>query len=346
MKLFKKALALIMVMVMALSLAACGDNSWVYKHGDTTITSGVYLAYLMDSYSEIAASEELDPEKSLFSQILEDGTKVEDKMISITDDNIKKILYSKAGLEKLGVELNDEYFTDVDVQTEFYWGYFSDMYTNNGVGKESFMEYNRLTSLVQAYFEKIYGEGGEKEIPTQELLDYYGENYYAFKVIAATLVTEDTAEEGADIETLNAAVKARIDGYVDELNNGADYETVLAKENEASGTEVSTETLTDPTIAHHDTLHTNYNEEFATQLETLGVGEAAAVTVGNSYIALLKCELEVDAEATGFTENKTGVMSYLKSEEYGDWLTNQIGSFEVTVNNSAVKFYSPKKLVM
>lgn len=35
-----------------LSLAACKDTTWSYKIDDTTITSGMYIAYQVNAYME------------------------------------------------------------------------------------------------------------------------------------------------------------------------------------------------------------------------------------------------------------------------------------------------------
>ena len=37
-------------------------------------------------------------------------------------------------------------------------------------------------------------------------------------------------------------------------------------------------------------------------------------------------------------------MNALKGEEYDTWLTEQGNSLDMTVNNHAVNYYSPKKL--
>ena len=66
MKHLKRGISLVLAFVLALSLTACGDTTWVYKYDDVTITSGIYLAFLLDGYSQVVSEESLDTQKETF----------------------------------------------------------------------------------------------------------------------------------------------------------------------------------------------------------------------------------------------------------------------------------------
>ncbi|MBR6408000.1 MAG: hypothetical protein IKS19_05430 [Clostridia bacterium] len=346
MKVLKKALSILLVLAMTVAVAACGDTSWVYKYNDYTVTSGVYLAFLINTYNEVVSNDQdYDTSKNIFSQTLSDGSDPAVKMTENAENYIKQSLYAKDALEKLGVELNDAFYMTPDIQTNYYWQMMQKNYSDNGVGQNSYKEYNRLASHVQSYFEKLYGEGGEKEVPVSDLLDFYKENYYAFKLISAQFADENGDLDYNMIDALNSTIQDRYNSYADDINSGTDFDSILAQENELKGnTSENSTNSQEPTIISKYDIATNYSEDFAIAVDELQPGKATALAVNNSYVLVQRVELDATEGADGFSKNKVGVLGYLKGEEYMTWLEEQAKSIELKVNEGAVKFYSPKNI--
>ena len=148
MKHLKRGISLVLAFVLALSLTACGDTTWVYKYDDVTITSGIYLAFLLDGYSQVVSEESLDTtEGDVLSQDLSDGTSVVDRVKEVAKENVSQVLFAMSELNRLGVEMTEEDNSMVDTQSDSMWTYYSQFsnnaYENNGTSEESFKTYNR-----------------------------------------------------------------------------------------------------------------------------------------------------------------------------------------------------------
>lgn len=351
MKHLKRGISLVLAFVLALSLTACGDTTWVYKYDDVTITSGIYLAFLLDGYSQVVSEESLDTTNGdVLSQDLSDGTSVVDKVKEVAKENVSQVLFAMSELKRLGVEMTEEDNSMVDTQSGSMWTYYSQFSNNayeiNGTNEESFKTYNRYNYSVTKLFETMYGEGGEKEISVDDLLDYFGSNYYSFKSLSAPLVDTSTGD-ALDDSTVNET-KERLDDYVTQLNDGVSFDTVQALENIATGVADASNDEepieTQANVLDADTISTSISEDALTQLESAEVNEAFAIETDTYYWVIQKCELDVSEGSEDFTNNRLDIMNALKGEEYDTWLTEQGNSIEITVNNHAVNYYSPKKL--
>lgn len=351
MKHLKRGISLVLALVLALSLTACGDTTWVYKYDDVTITSGIYLAFLLDGYSQVVSEESLDTTNGdVLSQDLSDGTSVVDKVKEVAKENVSQVLFAMSELKRLGVEMTEEDNSMVDTQSGSMWTYYSQFSNNayeiNGTSEESFKTYNRYNYSVTKLFETLYGEGGEKEISVDDLLDYFGSNYYSFKSLSAPLVDTSTGD-ALDDSTVNET-KERLDDYVTQLNDGVSFDTVQALENIATGVADASNDEepieTQANVLDADTISTSISEDALTQLESAEVNEAFAIETDTYYWVIQKCELDVSEGSEDFTNNRLDIMNALKGEEYDTWLTEQGNSIEITVNNHAVNYYSPKKL--
>ena len=238
MKHFKRGISLVLALILALSLTACGDTTWVYKYDDVTITSGIYLAFLLDGYSQVVSEESLDTTNGdVLSQDLSDGTSVVDKVKEVAKENVSQVLFAMSELKRLGVEMTEEDNSMVDTQSDSMWTYYSQFsnnaYENNGTSEESFKTYNRYNYSVTKLFETLYGEGGEKEISVDDLLDYYENNYYSFKTISAPLVytsTGEAIEESEVNETKERLDKIVLQCQIKTGNNGRSFGSISTKQ--------------------------------------------------------------------------------------------------------------------
>ena len=312
---------------------------------------GIYLAFLLDGYSQVVSEESLDTtEGDVLSQDLSDGTSVVDRVKEVAKENVSQVLFAMSELKRLGVEMTEEDNSMVDTQSSSMWTYYSQFsnnaYENNGTSEESFKTYNRYNYSVTKLFETLYGEGGEKEISVDDLLDYFGSNYYSFKTLSAPLVDTSTGDT-LDDSTVNET-KERLDDYVTQLNDGVSFDTVQALENIATGVADTSEDEdpieTQANVLDAATISTSISEDAVTQLESAEVNEAFAIETDTYYWVIQKCELDVSEGSEDFTNNRLNIMNALKGEEYDTWLTEQGNSLDMTVNNHAVNYYSPKKL--
>ena len=69
-KLLTKISALLLVGAILLGFSSCANTSYAAKSGDDTVSAGVYLGILINSYYTAASNVE-DQQKDLFSQKIE-----------------------------------------------------------------------------------------------------------------------------------------------------------------------------------------------------------------------------------------------------------------------------------
>lgn len=361
MKVFSKVLAGILAVAMMLSLASCGDNSWVYEYDGERISSGVYLAMLLDGYYTVADYDEFaevsDPD-DFMSRITADGTAVEDEIVKVTKSSIAQTLFAKSELKKAGIDIPEEELTAMQDYAESMYSSYTGLYDVNGVGLESYKTYYTNLYYYDQYFQYLYGDtyenGGEKAPSNEELLDYYKDNYVNFYVISTTMSTDivasDTVTEEEAEENLEANLKLKevFADYETRLKNGESIDDIRNEEAARTNTEVETDENGNiiPMEASVEDLANieSTSPDVAAALREMKPGDVKYVDASAVVYLIVKNELVVDENDNSFTTAMSDILYSLKSDEYKNWLEEQAEGIEMKINDYAVKLYSPKKL--
>ncbi len=172
-------------------------------------------------------------------------------------------------MEEKGLKLDDESLNSAKVQAQYYWyigcdystyqyyasygmdptSYFTPLgpvLEELGVSYSTYEQYNIYESNYAFYFKKLYGEGGEKEIPKTDLTAYLTEHY----VVADLITFQKKDSEGKDMtEQKITELKESVDAYADRINNGEEFDKIYneyveeqKKQNETSSSTSSTTT--------------------------------------------------------------------------------------------------------
>ena len=247
MKMFKKALALVLALAFILTMAACHPKDEVaISAGDYKITSAMYSYFLTMADSEaksiISSSDDYDTEASGFSYYKQ---KIDDKPFEtyVKDLAIENCLRYIA-LEKLAEEaelkISDEDKEGWESTADYYWNYaYGAVLIENGVGFETYKKIFMNDALYSEYFDYTYGEDGEKAVGTDEIKKAMGENYSA-----VYMITHDYSdEEEPDVE----AIANSLEKYVTALKDGKAFADVSAEykaDQDTSSTSSSTTSST------------------------------------------------------------------------------------------------------
>lgn len=97
----------------------------------------------------------------------------------------------------------------------------------NGVAYSTYQKYVEYEVAYTFYFNHLYGEGGEKEVPTDELTKYMTENYTVADSISFS--KKDSDGKALSDEKI-AELKAIADGYAERLNAGELFEDIYKEE--------------------------------------------------------------------------------------------------------------------
>lgn len=226
-KRLKKIVAGISALVIMATATACGsDTKWAVQYDDYEARAGIFLFYQMSAYYDaISIITEEDSEfdttdtKALKSATVED-TPIVEWIQNDTTEKVKIYLEVLKEFDELGLSLTEDELSTIDTITDTYWEYYSEYYTTNGIGEESFRDINTYSYKRDAVFNYYYAEGGVEEVDEQELKDYYEKNNARVKYICLNSTDSDGNFLDTEMETM-------AEDFVTRANNGEDFDTLI-----------------------------------------------------------------------------------------------------------------------
>lgn len=341
------------------------NKEWSYKTADKELAIGIYI-YSLDTAYQQAKS---------YAQELDDYDESKDSWLEmeITDDDGNKEVASKwikdqAKLmclsylvvdEQIKKENIDVSLASADEQAETYWnvgqyadyGYVMPMKDDlepYGISLESFRYCStEYSTKYQALFNKLYKEGGSKEVTDEELTKYFNDNYTDYSYFSVNLYTASTDEAGESTNIAMSDKEAKkvtdeIDGYVKDINNGKAYDDVIDAYMKANDIE------SDPATSSIENLeNTSLGDEVKEALEKLDNNKATAVKVGSGenavYYFVYKRNIKNAAKDYLADEtNSAKVLSSMKGEEFDDYIEELTKKLDYEENTSAIDKYEPK----
>ncbi|MBO4432884.1 MAG: hypothetical protein J5852_05060, partial [Clostridia bacterium] len=267
MRFTKRIIALILAALMLLSFAACHKKGeTAVKIGDIKFTSGYYACVLFftDSSARSKVSEQLEEEGkstddiNYYKQKI-DGKKYVDWVKEETIKTLKKVAAAKTYCKKNKLELGDD-AEQLKSYAEYYWeqGGYSAVLPENGVAKETYIDYMTDLSYEDLYFDHVFGEKGEKEVTKKELKKELSTNYALVDMIDVSFTDLEDEEKTSKTKQL--------EGYLDELKEGKrTFEEIYKEYNNVTDEEEDTaeEDNTDKPLDSRATLVGNENTSFA-----------------------------------------------------------------------------------
>lgn len=224
MKSVSKILAVVLCLCLALSFASCGeDTTWVIKNDQNTVSAGQYLYYLMNAYAS-ASGKVSDSSKDVLSQQVEEKDASEWIKESAMESARMYLEVEKMFAEE-GLTLDDADTAYVDQYVVYMWAYYSEIYEKNGISDKTLREVMLNSTKSGKLFDHLYGEGGAREIPVEDVKKYINENYAKTKSIMLSLNNLDGKLRD---EATIAEIKALAEKYQTQLNvEGADIDRLL-----------------------------------------------------------------------------------------------------------------------
>ncbi len=187
----KKIIAILMAALMLLSVCACGDGNYAMKYGKTVISQNEYM-YLLSRYKAIFLTSYLsgqDTDEVWSMPVAENGTTIEDFLMSVANENIKNNAVCLETFDKLGLKLTKEQINSVDeyVKTlitkaggkDALNSSLSEFGVNSNDLKEIYLKDEKIKAVKTALFE----EGAELELTDAERDEYFTKSYVRLKHI-------------------------------------------------------------------------------------------------------------------------------------------------------------------
>ena len=347
MNILKRCAVLLLTAGLLFSVAGCGggkDTTWVAQLGEDRGSSGLYTLYLMDGYSDAASQITEDVDSILNEKI--DGQPVVNYITDYAKKQVNRLLSIRELFAKTGQELTQEEKDEAAAYASYYYTEFQEPYLANGVTQEDMTAMYESAAMTKRVFDSIYGEGGEEEVPREELYQTLKDTYTRSRHIVFYKVDLTTGE--ALDEAALAERKATAESYYARVNAGENIIDLALEYNNSQLAEGETpeERLEDKyydAVAEKGTgsLPTVYSE----QLEQMEDGAYALVEDDYYYIIIQKLSFDdADQEIVD-----TYLSVVLQNEKYDAFMEKMDALSErtdVVYNNEALKVYTPKKLNM
>lgn len=373
MKAIKKITAAFLAVLMIMSISGCSTKpEWSYKVDDNEMQIGVYIYALYTAYNQAAtyasSAEGYDAEKSFLNLTITDDdgetAVAKDWIVDTAKELTKNILTIEEEFEARGLTLEAEDETAAKESADNDWnlGPYYDMYLAYGmmptpykdilepygVSYESFERASYMASAKQtALFEEIYINDEETAVSTEDLTNFFTENYTSYSYLSVRLADSSTDDSGSTTYTAMsdediAEIESTLQGYADNINNGAGtfaeqmVEYTALKELESDPSTSAVANLDESSL----------NEDVIAALNELEEGKASLVKVGeaeNAYYYLIYKAPIADSVADYIEDetNSFNVLSAMKSEEFQDMLTAKAEELGIQENTSVVNSYKP-----
>ena len=380
MKVFKSVAAVLLSAAMIISLTACHKKGeTVMTVGETTIDSGLYLAFQYSAYSEFisdvsASSEESVPSGASYSYFNDkthpdDGLSLNDWVNNRTKELVKEYGAVKELCRQNNITLTVAEQDTADQYAEAYWEnqgvkmYYEDYGVSYSTYKET-IAYNFLTSkLFSFYYEKAddaVAGSGSKAVSDEEIAGAIN-NYAVLADHIDNKLSATYDEDGNSIAVSDEerdAAKAKLQGYADRINKGTSFDTIKAEfaaesgstdtdtssTVPSSGTATSIYTATAKAYTKNDSDTTNYNL-FNGFKDTEGFEYGKAMVVeGDTDDFKMVIIYDLSKDPYYLETYRSAVIRDLKTDEFEDFLKTEAENIGVTENSSLIKFYSPSKI--
>ncbi len=349
MKRFQRFTAAAAALTITAALTSCSnaDTSWTYRTDDGAyeVTSGMYIGLSISAYNEGFASEGIDTSAPLYGQQIA-STDALDWVISRTDQLSRQYLAVEKKYDEYGLSFDADRQAYIDSYVNYYWSYVSQSYEPQGCAESSYRNIVTNSFKQSQLFLTLYGEGGEREVPVQDLRALFDEQY-----AHANLIQVDASDDEGNALTgdeLDAKVE-EAEKMVEELKDGADFETVksdyAAAQKEEGEEETSSETTQDEETA--DTSFylladsTYYPEGLVTALFGADAGDYGKYNDGEGTIYVW-AKLANDDE--GFETYRDTILQNEKWEEFETLIQDWAGGTSIVTNDASIKKHSPKNL--
>lgn len=345
-KLLTKISALLLTVAVLLGFSSCADTSYAAKSGDDTVSAGVYLGILINSYYTAASNVE-DTETDLFSQKI-DGVAADEYIKNLAEAGCKEIIAVDRLFDEYKLSFTDEEMEEFNSSINQIWPSIEAAYIENGCGKESFKKINLMEEKKNKIFEYYYSKDGKEPVSEDTLKKEFKETCTKIKFIAVDYQTHfdvETADKATDEQ--KTELKAAADKYVQRLKNGEDIHKLIAEE-EALGKDDDDNSTTaveevDYTFIQKDTSDSPSQINADIFKAAVGVPTVIENSTTGYYVIVRE---DVDENSEEYDDHKFSVLSSLKGDEFDEVMVKAASEVKITMNSAAVKRFKPQNITL
>lgn len=358
MSLKSRIAAVVSAVLMAVTMASCSNTSYVLTIDGEQVKSGVYLGYLTQSYMT-ASNQVSDPYTDPFNQKI-GNLSFKDYVINSAIEMAKEKIAIAQLFAQYECKFTDEELASMDEYTESLWSYYGSIFEDNGTGKESFKTIMKYDYMENNLFEKLYDKGGVKEVPEDDIKEYFNKNNLVLKKITFSFYNTDGTtmndEQKAALKKkaegyLNRATASNMNELIDEYAESLKTEEEKKKEEEAEKEEGDEKEEEEVDLGKYftvvDLTANNLDEDTLKAYKDLAVGKKTLVTVKDtSYEVVMKYDPLSETAEPAYDDTRSTCLYQMKTEEFEKMLADKVAALKVERNESAIRRYNPKNIVI
>jgi hypothetical protein len=270
-----------------------------------------------------------------------------------TLEHVKLYYYAQQRFAELGLEMTDDLQMIVDYTTETFWAQSGSLLDENGISQDSLRLQSTGDVKLRRIFEALYGEGGEREVPLEELKQKFASDYASVDMILAPKPA--TIPEGSDkttVEDAVAEVRGMLEAYIPRIQAGEAFEDLSYEFDVAQArlnlTDESAVVKPQPgelNMLIDKTQPEGLPPELMQELSASAPGDSKVIDVtiegpaGLEEAIMLFRMNDVLADDTLMEQYRTTVLDALKYEEFLDDAYAQAAGVALEPNPKAVKRY-------
>lgn len=374
MKLIKRILAVMLVLCMALSLAGCGDTTWICEVDGDTVAAGLYIYYQNEGYGDALYNlvrEDSDNylmyyiyyynygyvEPQLFEVSLSSGKTVEEYINNYALDMCKQAVIIDKLFTELGLEFTAEEQALIDTQVRSAWANAQASWEAAGVSEASFKAALVANYKEDKVFDAYYEVGGRNGTTEAEVQDYFAENYARVKYMTFTFSdsVDDAIDEARKSEQLDLANE-----YLTSAQSGTPMNELIEQYNEylaslkteedtdedTTEPEAENEVEAEPDEYANESIlskeSTYPTEKFVNYVfTTVKVGEFSVIQDDTCFYLVER--LDVRERTDLYDTYRASIMEKLFDSDFTKLINTELAKYTVNVNEKSVKRYTVKQ---
>lgn len=368
MKFVKKLVTLLTICTFFVTATACANNGWAIKGEGESLSTSIYVFYLMQAYQE--ATQKLTQEGKSTSDISNEKIENQTAPNWIAEKALKRckeLIATEKMFKDMNLSLTEEESKKAQETTDSLWESSGNMYEKNfGINKDAVHQASSLLNAkIDKIFHAIYGKEGSSAVSDDEINDYYKNNYV--KILFYSKVpyeatesedennnseaeenkTENEASEGENKENsetnkkvdTDESIQKEFDEYTSSINSGSQTidqlrDTIKKSENITDDTDPLFEQIINPNSSSLTT-------EISDAVNKLDAGKSTYIKFNDVYFMLIKSSNPVENPDLSEESKRDSILYDMKNKEFENKIEETVNSINFSINYNAVNQFNP-----
>lgn len=341
----KRVLAMVLVVLMVLTIAGCSgsksDDNIVAALGDRSVSGELYTRFMMDAYT-LADTYKDNPEVDVLETTVE-GIPAAEWILKTAKEDICRYLVTLEKFDETGMIFSQEDRDYVDNYASNMLEAYGTLFQAGGVDLDAMQNYYEYNVKSMAMFDYYYAQGGEKEVPADQIKEEMRKAYNLTKVMIfdkaiVTVDADGNLIEPTQEEIESAEAMAR--SYYDRAVAGEDFEKLIIEwELELFGEEGIDHTHEDG--GSHDLVTdiggSNVPEAYSSVMDNAVYGQPQFIEDAAVYYVAVR--YDIGESVNVFESYRSTMLLAMCSEDYRVMSDEWIAAADITINDAVLKNY-------